>query len=128
MEVIFVHRSKRKSLWNAFTGQNFQILQYLTQKKCFKNFWTGKNCKSPSEIWTHDRFVVQVLTHCALLLDNNFEKEQIKIINFTDHSQTTLKLIWSGLWLLFFSGSMWPLGPLFLITSRQKAVGYMIFK
>lgn len=41
-----------------------------------KNFEKEKNVKASAgfEHMTY-RFVVQVLTHCSLLLDNNFEKE-----------------------------------------------------
>lgn len=55
----------------------FKILQYLT-KPCFKIFWKGKFIKAPAAfiIVTYRKVVIyKALTHCAMMLGNNFWRE-----------------------------------------------------
>lgn len=55
----------------------FKILQYFT-KPCFKIFWKGKFIKAPAAfiIVTYRKVVIyKALTHCAMMLGNNFWRE-----------------------------------------------------
>lgn len=78
--------------WSEFA--NFTIFE--PKKGVLKIFEQVKIVKASAgfEHMTY-RFVVQVLTHWALLLDNDFEKEQIyKIIDFIDHFKRKYVTIW----------------------------------
>lgn len=59
----------------------FQILHYLN-KNSFENIWRGTNCKNLKmgfALMTY-RFVVNIITHCAKLLGDNYGKETTYII------------------------------------------------
>lgn len=61
---------------NAFTVLKFSIFAIYLTKNCVLNVWKGQIYMSPSRIWSQDlRYVVNALTHCALMLGKNYEKE-----------------------------------------------------
>lgn len=61
--------------------QNFQTLQYLTKKYVLKIFGEVINIKPQAgfKLMTY-RLVVDPLTHCAMLLGDNVEKETTCIV------------------------------------------------
>lgn len=78
---------------NTFTDLELSNFAIFVQRIYFKNFGKGKFIKTPVgfKIMTYTcSFVGDALTHCALLLGNNFEKKKNEeIILFISIGSTT---------------------------------------
>lgn len=57
--------------------KNFQTLQYLTKRYVLEFFGKVKNIKDQTGFELMTSRVLNALTHCTMLLRNNFGKEKI---------------------------------------------------